>query len=59
LYLETKDFDTYKKLVAQVLEKNQNADLVFNLGIECKCKNTVDAEKYYKRIEINPTPMLT
>jgi hypothetical protein len=32
LYLETKDFDTYKKLVAQVLEKNPNdADLVFNL----------------------------
>ncbi|NRT16592.1 tetratricopeptide (TPR) repeat protein [Flavobacterium sp. 28A] len=57
LYLETKDFDTYKKLIVEILEKNPNdADLVFNLGvISGTAKNVVDAEKYYKRaIEINP-----
>jgi len=57
LYLETKDFETYKKLVAEALEKNPNdADLVFNLGVlSANAKNRVDAEKYYKRvIEINP-----
>ncbi|NRS89786.1 tetratricopeptide (TPR) repeat protein [Flavobacterium sp. 7E] len=57
LYLETKDFDTYKKLIGQVLEKNPNdADLIFNLGvISSNAKNVADAEKYYNRaIEINP-----
>jgi len=57
LYLEAKDFDTYKKLVADILVKNPNdADLVFNLGVlSANAKNTVDAEKYYNRvIEINP-----
>lgn len=57
LYLETKDFDTYKKLIVEILEKNPNdADLVFNLGvISGTAKNVADAEKYYKRaIEINP-----
>ena len=57
LYLETKDFDTYKKLIAEVLEKNPNdADLIFNLGVlSANAKNPVEAEKYYaKVIEINP-----
>jgi tetratricopeptide (TPR) repeat protein len=55
LYLETKDFDTYKKIISEVLLKNPNdADLVFNLGvISYNAKNLVEAEKYYKRaIEI-------
>ncbi|PAM95254.1 hypothetical protein B4N84_08240 [Flavobacterium sp. IR1] len=57
LYLETKDFATYTKLVNEALEKDpKNADLVFNLGvISANAKNTADAEKYYlKAIEINP-----
>ncbi|PIF33863.1 tetratricopeptide repeat protein [Flavobacterium sp. 9] len=57
LYLETKDYDTYKTLVTQALEKEpNNADLVFNLGvISGNAKNSADAEKYYlKAIEINP-----
>jgi len=57
LYLETKDFEMYKKLVNEALEKDpKNADLVFNLGvISAGAKNNVDAEKYYlKAIEINP-----
>ncbi|MEO8535319.1 MAG: tetratricopeptide repeat protein [Flavobacterium sp.] len=57
LYLETKDFDTYKKLVNEALQKDpNNADLVFNLGvISGNAKNPADAEKYYlKAIEINP-----
>ena len=57
LYLETKDFDMYKKLVGEALQKDpNNADLVFNLGvISAGAKNNADAEKYYLRaIEINP-----
>ncbi|MCV9926795.1 tetratricopeptide repeat protein [Flavobacterium sp. LS1R49] len=57
LYLETKDFETYKKLINEVLKKNPNdPDLLFNLGvISGNAKNPVDAEKYYlKVIEIKP-----
>jgi tetratricopeptide (TPR) repeat protein len=57
LYLETKDFDMYKKLVGEALQKEpNNADLVFNLGVlSANAKNNADAEKYYlKAIEINP-----
>ncbi|MGL2994546.1 tetratricopeptide repeat protein [Flavobacterium sp. TSSA_36] len=57
LYLETKDFETYKRLVADILTKNPNdADLVFNLGVlSANAKNTADAEKYYNKVvEINP-----
>ena len=57
LYLDTKDFAMYKKLIDEVLAKNPNdADLTFNLGvISANAKNFVDAEKYYKRaIEIRP-----
>jgi tetratricopeptide (TPR) repeat protein len=44
LYLETKDFETYKKLIAEVLEKNPNdSDLIFNLGvINANAKKTSD-----------------
>ena len=55
LYLDTKDFDTYKKLITEVLAQSPNdADLVFNLGvISYNAKNLVEAETYYKRaIEI-------
>ncbi len=57
LYLETKDFVTYKNLVDEALSKNPNdANLLFNLGvISAQSKNVVDAEKYYKRaIEVDP-----
>lgn len=57
LYLETKDYDTYKKLITEVLAQNPNdADLVFNLGvISYNAKNLVEAETYYKKaIEIKP-----
>ena len=44
LYLETKDFETYKKLIAEVLEKNPNdSELIFNLGvISANAKKTAD-----------------
>ena len=57
LYLDTKDFVTYKKIITEVLEKSPNdADLIFNLGvISANAKDLVEAEKYYKRaIEIKP-----
>jgi Tfp pilus assembly protein PilF len=57
LYLDTKDFDTYKKLITEVLAQSPNdADLVFNLGvISYNAKNLAEAETYYKRaIEIKP-----
>ncbi len=57
LYLETKDYDTYKKLITEVLAQSPNdADLVFNLGvISYNAKNLVEAETYYKKaIEIKP-----
>jgi tetratricopeptide (TPR) repeat protein len=57
LYLETKDFVTYKKLIAEVLEKSPNdAELVYNLAvISYNAKDFVEAEKYYKKaIEIKP-----
>ena len=57
LYLETKDFDTYKKLIGEVLAKNPNdADLTFNLGvISGNAGNKADAEKYYlDAIKIKP-----
>jgi len=57
LYLETKDFETYKILVAEALQKNPNdVDLIFNLGVlSANAKSSVDAEKYYKKVmEIDP-----
>lgn len=57
LYLETKDYDTYKKLITEVLANNPNdPDLLFNLGvISYNAKNLTEAETYYKKsIEIKP-----
>jgi tetratricopeptide (TPR) repeat protein len=60
LYLKTNDFDTYKKLISEVLAKNpNNADLFFNLGVitaQSKDKGTKgEAESYYlKAIQIDP-----
>jgi tetratricopeptide (TPR) repeat protein len=57
LYLDTEDFETYKKLITEALAANPNdADLLFNLGVvSSNAKNIADAEKYYtKALEINP-----
>lgn len=60
LYLQTKDFVTYKKLIKEVLSTNQNnAALYFNLGVisadSKEPEGKSDAEKYYmKAIEIDP-----
>lgn len=57
LYLESKDYVTYKKLVTELLAKNPtDADLLFNLGvISSNSKNKEEAEAYYKKtIEVNP-----
>lgn len=57
LYLESKDYVTYKKLVTELLVKNPtDADLLFNLGvISSNNKNKEEAEAYYKKtIEVNP-----
>jgi tetratricopeptide (TPR) repeat protein len=51
LYLELKDDAMYKKLVAEVLEKNPNdVDLIYNLGVISAKTNTAEAEKYYLRV---------
>lgn len=57
LYLETKDYESYKKAMNPILKKNQNdADLVYNLGVlSAKAKNTTDAENFYlKAVTLNP-----
>ena len=57
MYFKVKDFDTYKKLIKEALDKNPNdADLVYNLGIiSAQANNLAEAEKYYLRvIEIDP-----
>lgn len=57
LYLQTKDFTTYKQLVKESLQRDpNNKDLIFNLGvIAYNNKETADAENYYKRvIELDP-----
>ncbi|MEO8254987.1 MAG: tetratricopeptide repeat protein [Flavobacterium sp.] len=57
LYLQTKDFDKYKQIITEVLQKNPNdAELVYNLGvISANANKNEEAEKYYKRaIEIKP-----
>jgi hypothetical protein len=54
LYLETKDFDIQKISGTSFGKKKMNDDLVLT-ELSANAKNTVDAEKYYKRvIEINP-----
>ena len=57
LYLESKDYDSYKKMVAAILEKNPNdVNLVFNLGVlSAKANNPTEAETFYlKAISIDP-----
>lgn len=60
LYYQTKDFDTYKRLISEALAKNpNNADLYYNLGVitaDSKEKGAKgEAESYYlKAIEIDP-----
>ena len=57
LYLQLKDYDGYKKVVNQLIEKNPNdADLVYNLGvIAFDGGQMVEAEQYFRRaVAINP-----
>lgn len=57
LYLGTKDYDSYTRLINEALAKNpNNADLVYNLGvISANANKLEDAEKYYlKAITIDP-----
>ena len=57
LYLNNKDFDTYTRLVNEVLQKDpNNVDLVYNLGVISSNANKIDdAKKYYKKaIELDP-----
>jgi len=57
LYLENKDYASYKKTIDPILKKNQNdVDLVYNLGVlSAKAKNAADAENFYlKAITLNP-----
>lgn len=57
LYLDAKDYASYKRVIEEVLQKSPNdADLYYNLGvISGTSGNAADSEKYYKKaIEINP-----
>ncbi|MES2811107.1 MAG: tetratricopeptide repeat protein [Bacteroidota bacterium] len=60
LYLQAKDYVTYKNLISEVLAKDpNNADLYYNLGVissQASDKQTkIDAEGYYlKAIQIDP-----
>ncbi|MGV9004282.1 tetratricopeptide repeat protein [Flavobacterium sp.] len=57
LYLNIKDFTTYKRLINEALEKNpKNADLVYNLGVISSNSNQLpDAIAYYKKaISLRP-----
>ena len=57
LYLEAKDYTSYKRVIEEVLRKSPNdADLYYNLGVIAgTSKNEAEAEKYYlKAIELNP-----
>jgi len=57
LYLKSKDYANYERLVKEVLEKNPNdAVLQYNLGvIASQGGKDADAEKYYlKAIQIDP-----
>lgn len=57
LYLDAKDYTSYKRVIEEVLKKSPNdADLYYNLGvISGTSENPADAEKYYKKaIELKP-----
>ncbi|OOG77342.1 lipopolysaccharide assembly protein LapB [Flavobacterium sp. A45] len=58
LYLETKDFLTYKELIEERLKESpKDANLFYYLGIISeKLKNNIDAKKYYNKVvEISPS----
>ncbi len=57
LYLQLKDYEGYKAVVTQLLDKNPNdADLVYNLGvIAFDGGQMTEAEQYFRKtIAINP-----
>ncbi|MBS4041821.1 MAG: tetratricopeptide repeat protein [Flavobacteriales bacterium] len=57
MYLELKDYATYKSIISSILANNPNdADLFYNLGvISANSGELEEAEKHYmKAIEINP-----
>lgn len=57
LYLDAQDYESYKKIVNEILTRNPNdVDLYYNLGvISSKANNPTDAEKYYlKAIDLDP-----
>lgn len=56
LYLKLSDYDRYKIIVSELLQKNPtNADLVYNLAVITSNSDKKMAETYYLRtIEINP-----
>lgn len=56
LYLKLQDFEKYKKLVSEVLEKDpNNPELLFNLGVVSSKTDAASAETYYKKaIELKP-----
>lgn len=56
LYLETKDFETYKKMVTSILDKNPtDAVLVYNLGVITSKNDPQAAIGYYKKaLQIDP-----
>jgi len=57
LYVKLKDYDTYTKLVNQILQKNpKDAVLVYNLGvISLEANQLAEAEKHLTRaIELDP-----
>ena len=50
IYLKLGDFETYKKLVAALLEKKPNdADLLYNVGVATTKSDPAMAEDYYKK----------
>ncbi len=57
LYYQANDFETYKKLISQIVDKDPNNEtLIMNLGIVSYNNNDFEAgEKFFKRtLEINP-----
>ena len=56
LYLQTKDYATYKTLVLKDLEKNPNSAVsYYNLGVISSTSNPKEAADYYKKaIQIDP-----
>ncbi len=52
LYLKLKEYDKYKQLVANILEKNPNdKDLIYNLGVVALDGDQItEAESYFKKV---------